>query len=142
MQEDRALCPVRAIKYYLKQTADIREGKKKLFVAFKKGYKEEIKMNTISSWLKKTIMFAYDQTNEQDMSLVGVKAHQVRSLSASWALHCHSSMEEIMSMCSWKSPNTFIQYYLKDLSLIRGDMYHLGLVVAAAHSSASTEMFR
>ena len=140
MQEDRALCPVRAIKYYLKQTANIREGKKKLFVAYKKGFKNEIKANTISSWLKKTILFAYNDATDEDMNLIGVKAHQVRSMAASWALHCNASMEDIMNACCWKSANTFISYYLKDLAFIREDMYHLGPVITAAHTSSSSTL--
>ena len=63
-----------------------------------------------------------------------MKAHQVRSLAASWARHASASMED-MSACSWKSYNTFSQFYLKDMALICDQMYHLGPVVVALHIS-------
>ena len=132
---DRALCPVRALRYYIKQTEDIRGDRKKLFIAYKKGYKEEIHMNTISSWIKKTILLAYENAGTEDHQITGVKAHQVRSLAASWALHTNGSLADIMSSCTWKSHNTFSEFYLKDMSLIRDEMYHLGPIVAASHIS-------
>ena len=61
MQENCSLCPVRVLRYYQKQTQDIRKDQSKLFIAFKKGYTQEIHINTISSWLKQTILIAYDE---------------------------------------------------------------------------------
>lgn len=49
MEGDLALCPVRAIKYYLQRTEEHRRGRKKLFSAYKTGYNNEIHPNTISS---------------------------------------------------------------------------------------------
>ena len=41
MQEDRSLCAVRALRYYLKNTKDLRKQRKKLFIAYKKGFRED-----------------------------------------------------------------------------------------------------
>ena len=132
MQEDRSLCPVRAVRFYLDKTKELRVGRKKLFVAYKKGYGEkDIHPSTISSWLKETIIKTYETMSGEEQRLTGVKAHQVRGMAASWALYCNTSMESIMQACTWKAHNTFTQYYLKDLSLIRDEMYQLGPVVAA-----------
>ena len=79
---------------------------------------------------------AYDSATEEDKQITGVKAHQVRAMAASWALHNKASMDEIMNACSWKSPMTFTQFYLKDLALIRDQMYHLGPVVSATHTTS------
>ena len=135
LQQDRSLCPVRALKYYTKMADKVRSEQKKLFIAYKKGHTDEIHMNTISAWLKKTILMAYENTTEEDLQITRVKAHQVRSLAASWALHSNASIDDIMSACSWRSHNTFTQYYLKDMALIRDEMYHLGPVLAASHIS-------
>jgi integrase len=137
MQEDRSLCVVRALRYYLDQTESIRKGRKKLFIAHKKGYKEdqEIHMNTISGWIKKTILMAYESASEEDLQFSQVKAHQVRAMASSWALYSNASMEDIMTACSWRNASTFTRFYLKDLTLIRDRMHHLGPVVAAWHSS-------
>jgi hypothetical protein len=130
---DRALCPVRALRFYLQKTEDIRDSRKKLFIAYKKGHKDEIHMNTISSWLKKTILLAYENAGAEDHQIIGVKAHQVRGVAASWALHTNASLSDIMAACTWKSHTTFSEFYLKDMSLIRDDMYQLGPVIAASH---------
>jgi hypothetical protein len=74
--------------------------------------------------------------NEEDKQVTGVKAHQVSSLAASWALYSNDSMESILNACSWKSHNTFTQYYLKDMTTMSEKMLHLGPVVAAQHTSA------
>ena len=78
---------------------------------------------------------AYSTATEEDMKITGVKAHQVRSMAASWALHSQAALEDIMNACSWKSANTFTSFYLKDMALQRDKMFHLGPVVAAAHTA-------
>ena len=137
MQDDRSLCAVRAVRYYLKATKDIRKNRQKLFIAYRKGYPDtqEIHLNTVSGWLKKTILLAYDTASEEDTQVTGVKAHQVRAMAASWALHSRASLEDIMQACSWKSANTFTSFYLKDMALQRDEMFHLGPVVAASHTA-------
>ena len=37
LKGDRSLCPVRALRYYLDRTADLRQNKELVFVSFKKG---------------------------------------------------------------------------------------------------------
>ena len=132
-QEDRSLCPVRALRYYLKNTENIRGDRKKLFVSYKKGYDKEICMNTVSSWIKKTVVKAYEDSTDFDHRVTKVKAHQVRGMAASLALHSNASMEDIMTACSWKSPSTFARFYLKDIALQHQDVSYLGPVVAAGH---------
>ena len=38
LTQDRSLCPVRALKYYLDRTKDLRKNKNLLFVAIKEGF--------------------------------------------------------------------------------------------------------
>ena len=137
MQEDRSLCPVRAIKQYLELTKESRGPRRKLFIAYKAGWDntKEIHANTVSTWIKKVILMAYENASEEDKKVMKVTAHQVRGMAASWALHRNVAMEAVMDACSWKAHNTFTQYYLKDLALISEEMYHLGPVIAAQHSA-------
>ena len=130
LEDDKFMCPVRAVRVYLQRTRDIRGDRKKLFVSYKSGFEKEIHANTISSWLKKTILLCY----EEDQKVTGVKAHQVRSGAASWAFHENVSMDTIMWACTWKSHNTFSSYYLKDLAWMKEEMYSLGPVVVAGAS--------
>ena len=52
LKEDRTLCPVRALHYYLDKTKDLREDKELVFVSFKKIFTKDIVPATISSWIK------------------------------------------------------------------------------------------
>ena len=38
LKGDRSLCPVRALRYYLDRTSDLRQNKELVFVSFKKGF--------------------------------------------------------------------------------------------------------
>ena len=49
LKSDRSLCPVRALRYYLDRTSDLRQHKELVFVSFKKGFDKDISPATISS---------------------------------------------------------------------------------------------
>ena len=42
LKSDRSLCPVRALRYYLDRTSDLRQHKELVFVSFKKGFDKDI----------------------------------------------------------------------------------------------------
>ena len=54
LMDDRTICPVHALRYYLKATEDRRQGKELLFVSLNRGQVTDIQPSTISSWLKQT----------------------------------------------------------------------------------------
>ena len=131
-KEDRTLCPVRALRYYLDRTKDLRGFRSLLFISFKKGHTSDIRPATLSSWLKQTILLCYKQADEQALDLVQVKAHDIRAFAASKAFYGGVSVDQIMQACHWKAHNTFTNFYLKDLTWSDTDnnMY-LGPVVVA-----------
>ena len=131
-KEDRTLCPVRALRYYLDRTKDLRGSRSLLFISFKKGHTSDIRPATLSSWLKQTILLCYKQADQQALDLVQVKAHDIRAFAASKAFYGGVSVDQIMQACHWKAHNTFTNFYLKDLTWSDNDnnMY-LGPVVAA-----------
>ena len=133
LAEDKTLCLVRAVRYYLERTKEIRGERARLFIAFKKGHSGDITLNTISSWIRKVILVAYEHATPEVKQVCKVKAHDVRGMAASWALVKHASLDSILAACSWKSHSTFTNYYLKDLTKMQGDLYKLGPVVAALH---------
>ena len=132
-KEDRTLCPVRALRFYLDRTKDLRGSCSLLFISFKKGHTSDIRPATLSSWLKQTIiLLCYKQADQQALDLVQVKAHDIRAFAASKAFYGGVSVDQIMQACHWKADNTFTNFYLKDLTWSDTDnnMY-LGPVVAA-----------
>ena len=130
LKSDRSLCPVRALRYYLDRTSDIRQHKELVFVSFKKGFDKDISPATISSWIKQTVILCYELSDHQAHTLHQVKAHDVRAFAASKAFQSGVSLEQILSACHWKSHNTFTQFYLKDVAWADSELYHLGPVVA------------
>ena len=85
LKSDRSLCPVRALRYYLDRTSDLRQRKELVFVSFKKGFDKDISPATISSWIKQTVILCYELSDQQAHTLHQVKAHDVRAFAASKA---------------------------------------------------------
>ena len=131
LRSDRSLCPVRALRYYLDRTSDLRQDKELVFVSFKKGFDKDISPATISSWIKQTVILCYEDSDHQAHTLHQVKAHDVRAFAASKAFQSGVSLDQILAACHWKSHNTFTQFYLKDVAWADSELYHLGPVVAA-----------
>ena len=131
LKGDRSLCPVRALRYYLDRTADLRQNKELVFVSFKKGFDKDISPATISSWIKQTVILCYELSDQEALTLHQVKAHDVRAFAASKAFQSGISLDQILSVCHWKSHNTFTQFYLKDVAWADSELFHLGPVVAA-----------
>ena len=131
LKSDRSLCPVRALRYYLDRTSDLRQHKELVFVSFKKGFDKDISPATISSWIKQTVILCYELSDHQAHTLHQVKAHDVRAFTTSKAFQSGVSLEQILSACHWKSHNTFTQFYLKDVAWADSELYHVGPVVAA-----------
>ena len=115
-KEDRTLCPVRALRYYLDRTKDLRGSRSLLFISFKKGHTSDIRPTTLLSWLKQTILLCFKQADQQALDLVQVKAHDIRAFAASKAFYAGVSVGQIMQACHWKAHNTFTNFYLKDLT--------------------------
>ena len=131
LSEDKSLCPVRALRYYLDRTKDFRSGKDLLFVSFKRGFHNDIVPATISLWIKQTGLLCYQLSDQETQDLHQIRAHDIRAFAASQAFQGGVSLEQILSACHWKAHNTFTQFYLKDLAWADSDLYHLGPVVAA-----------
>ena len=131
LREDKSLCPVRALRYYLDRTKDIRVGKELVFVSFRLGFQKDIVPATISSWIKQTVLLCYQLSDEEAQNLHQVRAHDVRAFAASNAFQGGVSLDQILSACHWKTHNTFTQFYLKDLAWADSKLYHLGPIVAA-----------
>ena len=74
---------------------------------------------------------AYDSSSSDSRNLYHIKAHEVRALSASWALFNGVPFSDIMAAAFWRSHTTFTDYYLRSLSLYSDDLFSLGPIVAA-----------
>ena len=131
LERDRGLCPVRALKVYLSRTKNLREDRSLVFVSYKVGHKGDIHKNTISSWIRKLLQFAYSSAPEDVIKLSSARTHEVRAIASSMAFRGSMELEDVLKACTWKSANTFTTHYLRDVSSFSRDLHSLGPVVAA-----------
>ena len=132
LKDDKLLCPVRALLYYLDRTSSIRGQRELLFISMRPNATKEIAKSTISSWLIQTIRQCLAKCSEDTARLANVRAHDIRALAASWAFKHSVPLDDIMRACSWKAHDTFTSFYLKDVSLTSTEgTISLGPVVAA-----------
>ena len=116
--DDKFLCPVRALKTYLKRTKFMRRKRELLFLPYSPNIDREIASSTISGYIVQAVKFAYSEKGLVDKLLehgVKIKAHHVRSAASSWAfLRGKCSLQQLMNACFWRAQTTFSSHYLKD----------------------------
>ena len=89
---------------------------------------------SVSHWIMKTIPLCYKVEGERLVS--PVKAHSVCALATSLAFFRKASLEQIIRAGIWTSANTFIYFYLTDLSSLCGDLSRVGPLVSATSRQA------
>lgn len=130
--EDRSLCPVRALRYYLKRCKKDKchPDKKALFVPLR-DTKAELSKATLSNWIKECITFCLRNCSEETAKAQYTKAHQVRALASSWALKGGVPLQDILHACTWRNHTTFTKFYLKDCMSDEMGTHSIGPFVAA-----------
>ena len=94
----RLSCPIRILSIFLDRTKNSRPAKNtRLFLPLKKGI-SDISPKTISSWICRTIVLAYESSGKKFLNRHSVKAHEVRALVSSWALFNSASISEVLEM--------------------------------------------
>ena len=129
LDADRLLCPVRALKLYLKRVKGTRGRRKRLFLPLI-GCKD-ISAASISRWISCTIKLAYTNLSVRDLSFLRIRPHEIRALSASWAFSNNVPLEDILRAAVWKSQSTFSNFYLRSMSKQTENLHSLGPLVAS-----------
>ena len=131
------LCPIRAVKIYLKRTKSIRKGRDRLFIPTRGDH--DLHKSTISKWVKFTIKNAYNSISSSQSRLLKIKPHELRALSTSWAYLNFIPMEEIIKAAVWSSSSLFASHYLRDFKNQSVNLHKVGpLVVAQKVTGGST----
>ncbi|XP_077977162.1 uncharacterized protein LOC144432761 [Glandiceps talaboti] len=123
---ERTLCPVRALRWYLDRSKSFRKGRTRLFIPFPPSVKDDCSPADISKWIVDTVKWAYVEAQQDHLSPHRVTAHEVRAIAASWALRSGVPVADILQAGTWRSPNSFISYYLRDMSDHAEDLATLG----------------
>ncbi len=128
---NRVLCPVRALRVYLRRVTVLRRGRRRLFISFRLKRTAEVSMSTISRWIVQTVREAYQLSGERGPLPDNVTAHEVRALSTSWAWLNNVPLDRVLRAGYWRSENSFIAFYLRDTLPYARGLFALGPLVAA-----------
>ena len=90
----------------------------------------DIMRSHISRWIVETVKEAYTQADRQ---YDRVTAHEVRTLSDSWAYNCQVVLPDILAAAFWRSSGVFQNSDLRDMACVAEGMSTLGPVVVAQH---------
>ena len=126
---ERLLCSVRAVKYYLACTAQHRPRCERLFVTSGRT-KKEISKNSVSFWLRRVISLAY-QLSGKPLLTPSPLARETRGIAPSLLFKKNYAVSQVLKAGTWRCHTTFTRHYLRDLSHKSLDTFHLGPVVAA-----------
>ena len=125
---DITLCPVRALRIYMRRTKEFRRNRKRLFLSYVQAYDKEISASSISRWIVDTVKFSYEDSGSSSRKIC---AHELRALSASFAWLNRVPLDSVLRAGYWRSENSFIRCYLRDTTGLNGKLFSLGPVVAA-----------
>ena len=124
---NRFLCPVRALKVYLKRTESFRKDRKRLFLPIKGNH--DISKGSISGWISSVIRLACKKLSI--LAMLKFRAHEDRALATSWAYFCKSPVEEIIRAAVWSDKSVLAKFYLRDFSRPTSNLQLFGPVIAA-----------
>ena len=128
--EEMLLCPVRAMRLYLKRTRSLRSSEQgRLFLSTGRS-KKVVSKNTISFWLRETIRKAYEASG-QEAKAVRIRTHEIRGIAPTLLFRRNFAVEQVLRAGVWKSQTTFSSFYLRDITHKSLDTFHLGPIVAA-----------
>jgi len=116
---------------YLARTAPLRGSIKYLFLTNKKPIRAARK-TTVANWIKIAITGTYGGLTAHEAGVASFTSHSTRAVSTSWAKLAGVSLDEVLYAAAWKTPRSFVRFYLKDLAGTKGRFGRAVLHAAAA----------
>ena len=127
-QDEMLLCPVRAVREYLRRTRNFRPELPRLFLSTGL-HRKMVSKNTISFWLREVIRKAYVSSGED--APARIRSHELRAIAPSAAFKRNFAVGQVMRAGVWSRQTTFTSFYLRDVTHRSLDTFSLGPVVAA-----------
>ena len=135
LEEETLLCPVRMIKFYLRQTKDLSPRSPNLFVSPRCRHRA-ITKNAISYFLRETISGAGALRASEGQAL---RAHSIRGVSTSLTFTRNWSVKQVLNAATWRSNSVFASFYLRDVAYTWDNCRSLGPFVSAGQVVNTTE---
>ena len=131
---ERLLCPVRAMRHYLRRTRRYRtDVNTRLFLSFGR-HKKEVSKSAISYWIRQVIIKAFRALPDSDFPLHKVNPQEVRAVATSLLFWKNLALRQVMEAARWRCNTTFVSFYLRSLSRQFRDTFRLGHLVVAQHT--------
>ena len=126
LDDDLLLCPVGALRFYLRRTRSLSPLRHCLFVSPRRPSRAMSK-NAVSFFLREVIHAAGAARPE----VGSLRAHEVRSVSTSVTFHRNWSVSSVLESATWASSSVFSSFYLRDIQHEYDGLLSLGPFVAA-----------
>lgn len=127
--EERLLCPVRALHYYLLRTKS-RSRPRNLFLSVKNPARPLSKA-AISYFLRQLIKEAHKNFPDHAAPLLRVRAHDIRGVATSLLWSRNRSVSDILEVACWRTQSVFANHYLSSIQRSHDDVFAIGPIVAA-----------
>ena len=127
LEEGSLLCPVRALRLYLKRTKGVVALGSGLFVS-PSCPTRTISKNAISFFLREVISGAGAVRGDEGPPL---RAHSIRGVASSSSFFQNWSVQKVLEAATWRSNSVFASFYFRDLQYVFEDWKSLGPFVAA-----------
>ena len=125
LDEELLICPVRALRKYLKRTASFVNHPCRLFVS-PCSPSRAMSKNGIS-FLLCEVIFESGACSKEGASL---RPHSIHGIATSSAFFKNWSIASILDAASWRSNSVFTSFYFRDLQFVYEGLCSLGLFVA------------
>lgn len=130
-EEGALLCPVRALKEYIRRTRDLAgPNMVNVFVSPKKPTRPASK-NALTCLIKAVITEAHETLKPELLPILKVKTLELRAVSTSLAFKFNLSLDAVMEAAQWCCNNVFATHYLKEVAFDFDHCRTLGLLVVA-----------
>jgi hypothetical protein len=128
--EEQALCPVRALKAFLKKSRPLPNRSDCLFFTLADPSKA-LTTHGLKAVIVDTIELAYKAVDKSLSSDFCLRLHELRRLSFSVASAAGVSLEAILAAGRWIRPSTFTNHYLQSTAFMVDNWRYLGPIVVA-----------
>ena len=108
--EERLLCPVRALRWYLRRTRS-ESHPRQLFLSMK-NRECPLSKEIFSFFLRQLIKEAHKDFPEHLGPLLRIRTHDVRSVATSLLWSINRTVSDILEMASWRTQSVFADHYL------------------------------
>ena len=133
--QDLLLCPVRTLEAYLDRSKHYRSpDQHKLIIPYRRGSVKDLSKQTLSNYIKETVVLAYQEQNPDSeyVRSLKIKPHSIRHVATSLNALRAVDMDDVLQAGTWASPNVFLKHYVQYFSTDHlSQLSRLGGFVAA-----------